>query len=157
MSTMIATFPAPAMKREWVLRLESGLGTHKILRWAASEAEARSLVEESQTWRYATGWRILEAYPAWPDLPPSKPNHMTWEECLLRYPRLCALLADCLIETMSGAACCLRDYRDGMRFGSEAVSHSGLSPHDRVKQAVERRLMYKRVWPEGYRALLQRR
>jgi hypothetical protein len=62
--------------------------------------------------------------------------HLTFEECERRYPRLVNNLQWVLIGSSSEAACCLRDYRDGLRWGGEAVSHSGLSPADRVKMAV---------------------
>jgi hypothetical protein len=62
--------------------------------------------------------------------------HWTFEECESRYPLLVKALQWVLIGSSSEAACCIRDYRDGARWGSEAVSHSGLSPADRVKMAA---------------------
>jgi hypothetical protein len=65
--------------------------------------------------------------------------HWSWEDCQERYPRLVRAVQWVLIGSASEAACCLRDYRDGFTYGSEAVSHSGLSPRDRVEQAVRQR------------------
>src|SRR5262245_102494 len=63
--------------------------------------------------------------------------HLMWEECAERYPRLTRCVQNVLIGSASEAACCIRDYRDGERYGSEAVSWSGLSPADRIRQAVD--------------------
>jgi hypothetical protein len=61
--------------------------------------------------------------------------HLSYTECLERYPRICRAVQWMLLGSLDEAACCLRDYRDGMPFGSEAVSHSGLSPLHRVQTA----------------------
>jgi hypothetical protein len=90
-------------------------------------------------------------------VPAAKAHHLTWEECLKRYPRICLLVADVLIGSASEAACCLRDYRDGHHYGSEAVSHSGLSPFDRVYAAVNRWRAHRFEFPDIYRRLVQRK
>lgn len=69
------------------------------------------------------------------DEQPVHTPHLTWEQCLERWPRLVRAIQWVIIGSYSEAACCIRDYRDGLRYGGEAVSHSGLSPRDRVEQA----------------------
>jgi hypothetical protein len=64
-----------------------------------------------------------------------KREHLTWEKCLAKYPRLCRVLQWCLIASPGEAACCVRDHRDGLAYGGEVVSHSGLTCADRLRQA----------------------
>lgn len=63
-------------------------------------------------------------------------HHLSYQECAERWPRLTRCVQWVLIGSQSEAACCIRDYRDGHRYGSEAVSWSGLSPADRIRQAA---------------------
>jgi len=70
-------------------------------------------------------------------------EHLTFEECERRFPALVTAVAWVLVGSGSEAACCVRDFRDRMRYGSECVSHSGLSPADRVLHAV-------RTWRDPY-------
>ena len=86
-----------------------------------------------------------------------KAHHLTYEECLKRYPRICRLVADVLIGSSHEAACCLRDYRDGNDYGSEAVSFSGLTPFDRVYAAINRWREHRFEFPESYRRLAGRK
>lgn len=79
-------------------------------------------------WRRKFGWSE------------AKLPHLSWEECLERWPNVVKCLQWVLIGTSSEAACCIRDYRDGCPFGSEAVSHSGLTPLDRVRHACSDRV-----------------
>jgi len=66
---------------------------------------------------------------------PVKEPHLTYEECIERYPLLVAALQWVLIGSQSEAGCVIRDYRDGLPFSCEACSHSGLTPLDRIKHA----------------------
>lgn len=63
--------------------------------------------------------------------------YRTYEECIKRYPRLTFLLQDTMIASQSEAGCCIRDYRNGLTFGGECVSHSGLTTKDRIKFAIK--------------------
>lgn len=53
-------------------------------------------------------------------------NHLTYEQCAIRYPRLVRCMQYVAILNQSEAACALRDWRDGITWGGgEAVSHYG--------------------------------
>jgi len=68
--------------------------------------------------------------------------HLSYEQCIARYPRLTRMIQMVIIGSPGEAGCCLRDYRDGFDFSCEAVSHSGLTPLDRIRDAVS--LRYRR-------------
>lgn len=112
------------------------------LEWAVTAASAAQRFRERHSYRKP---EVLSTMPAYPSLPAARLPYMTYEQVLQRYPRLCRLVQEILIGSLSEAACCIRDYRNGMRFGSEAVSHSGLSPHDRVQSAVAGRVAIRRM------------
>lgn len=61
--------------------------------------------------------------------------HLTIEECWTRYPRLTRAVQWIIIGSTGEAGSCIRDYRDGLDFSCEAVSHSGLTPRDRIEHA----------------------
>ena len=63
-------------------------------------------------------------------------EHLSYEACIKRWPRLTILVQDVLCGSPGEAGCVLRDYRDGLSFSCEACSHSGLTPADRVHQAI---------------------
>lgn len=55
-------------------------------------------------------------------------QHLTFEECLQRYPRLVKTMQWVAILSSGEAACAIRDYRDGFKgreYGGEAVNHFG--------------------------------
>lgn len=110
----------------------------------------------TKTWANDPDRTPLIAIPAWPDLPASKPTFIAQAEIAKRYPFLTAMVQDVLIGSVSEAACCIHSYRMGLRHGSEAVSHSGLSPYDRIKDAARRGTWMRKDYREGYRALLNR-
>jgi hypothetical protein len=141
-----------AIKRLFEIQYRSRSGEHSRSMWATSAADAeRQFGKELYPGVPATFLRAVDMYP---NLPGAKEEHFTWEQCLNRYPRLSRLVADILIGSESEAACCIRDYRSGLRYGSEAVSHSGLSPHDRVQHAIRGRSHMKASWMERYRQLI---
>lgn len=82
------------------------------------------------------------------------PRRLTLEQCCSRYPRLTSLLKEVACLSTVEAGCCIRDYRDGLPYSCEAVSHAGLSPSDWVRHAVAARQCRKLIWPEGYRHIL---
>jgi hypothetical protein len=68
-----------------------------------------------------------------------KRQHLSIDECVARWPLLTQALQWSMVASESEAGACIRDYRDGHPYGSECVSHSGLSPADRIKFAVRQR------------------
>ena len=60
---------------------------------------------------------------------------MTNDELVTRYPRWVAALLDVLIGTRGEACAVIRAHLDGVDYACEACNHSGLSSHDRIRQA----------------------
>jgi hypothetical protein len=52
-------------------------------------------------------------------------HHLSYEQCLARYPRLARLVAWTGILSSGEAGCAIRDFRDGYNFSGEAVNHFG--------------------------------
>lgn len=66
-------------------------------------------------------------------------EHMTYQECRTRYPRLVRAMKWVAILSDTEAACAIRDYRDGYGdpgYGSEAVAHYG-GPLVTIRRAIE--------------------
>jgi len=53
------------------------------------------------------------------------------------WPHLTEALKQALILSDGEAGNCIRSYRSGYQFGSEAISHSGGTPLDAIVRAVE--------------------
>ena len=84
-------------------------------------------------------------------------KHLTYEECLDRYPRLASVLQDHGILSRHEAGVCIRDLRDGLDYSCEAVSHSGRSPLKFTQDALNMAGWLKRLHPEHYHHIIRRR
>lgn len=82
--------------------------------------------------------------------------YRTWEQCLLRYPRIAYLLQHRMIASPGEAGCCIRDCRNGLRYGGECVSHSGMSPADQIKLALKFRHTTFKLYPLTRAQLLEK-
>jgi hypothetical protein len=82
-------------------------------------------------------WTTLERRPA--------AHYLSAERCAERYPHLARMLQRVLLGTVAEAASCIRDYRDNLSYGCDAVAHSGLSPSDCVRMAWAWRHVLARV------------
>jgi hypothetical protein len=51
-------------------------------------------------------------------------QHLSWEECIKRYPRIVLAIQRVGVFSTCEAACCVRDYRDGL------AATRGISPFD---------------------------
>lgn len=80
----------------------------------------------------------------------------TYEESIVRYPRLTFLLQDTMIASSSEAGCCIRDYQRGLMHGGECVSHSGLTTKNRIEFAIKIRHMIFKLRPMKRAALRER-
>ncbi len=63
-------------------------------------------------------------------------EHLSWEECITRWPRLTAAVQQIIIGTPGEAGVIIRDYREGFTMSCEACSHSGLTPLQRIRAAI---------------------
>lgn len=70
---------------------------------------------------------------------------LDYKQCLRRYPRLARAIQWIIIGSAGETGCCIRDYRDGLDFSCEAVSHSGLTPHNRICHAITMRANIRRL------------
>jgi hypothetical protein len=71
-------------------------------------------------------------------------HHLSYEQCLARYPRLARLVAWTGILSSGEAGCAIRDYRDGYNFSGEAVNHFG-GTRALIKRAIQNRHQIRRV------------
>lgn len=55
----------------------------------------------------------------------TKRPHLTYEECVARYPRLTSAMQWVAILSEPEAGCALRNHRNGFDFACEAVDHYG--------------------------------
>lgn len=65
--------------------------------------------------------------------------YLSAEQCVTRFPILTRNLQWVLIGSAGEAGCVIRDYRCGLGYSCEACSHSGLTPKERIQQAIKMR------------------